>query len=48
VNSVALNATRVAKELGWKPTVELVDGIRRTLRWLCATLEPEEPELVGA
>ena len=48
VNSVALHATRAAKELGWKPTVELADGIRRTLRWLCATLDPEEPELVGA
>jgi UDP-glucose 4-epimerase len=48
LNSVAVNATRAANELGWKPTVELADGIRRTLRWLRATLEPEEPELVGA
>ena len=25
------------KELGWKPTVDLAEGIQRTIRWLCAT-----------
>jgi len=48
LHSITLNATRAAKELGWRPTVELADGIRRTMQWLCTTLEPEEPELVGA
>jgi UDP-glucose 4-epimerase len=44
----ALNATKAEKELGWKPTVDLAQGIQRTIRWLCATLEPEPPALVGA
>ena len=29
------------------PTVDLREGIQRTIRWLCATLEPEPPALVG-
>jgi UDP-glucose 4-epimerase len=37
----ALNATKAERELGWKPTVDLAEGIQRTIRWLCATLEPE-------
>jgi UDP-glucose 4-epimerase len=28
-------------ELGWKPTIDLAEGIERTVRWLCETLEPE-------
>ena len=48
LNAIALNATKAEKELEWKPTVDLVEGIRRTVRWLCATLEPESPALVGA
>ena len=48
LNAIALNATKADKELGWKPTVDLGEGIRRTMRWLCATLEPEPPALVGA
>lgn len=28
-------------ELGWKPTIDLAEGIERTVRWMCATLEPE-------
>jgi len=43
-----LIATKAEKELGWKPTVELAQGIQRTIRWLCATHEPETPALVGA
>ena len=35
------------KKLGWKSTVNLAEGIQRTIRWLCATLEPEPPALVG-
>ncbi|HJT91579.1 MAG TPA: NAD-dependent epimerase/dehydratase family protein [Mycobacterium sp.] len=27
-------------ELGWKPTIDLAEGIERTFRWLCATREP--------
>jgi UDP-glucose 4-epimerase len=32
---------RSAIELGWKPTIDLAEGIERTLRWLCATSGPE-------
>ena len=28
-------------------TVERAEGIQRTVRWLCATLEPEPPAPVG-
>ena len=48
LNAIALNATKAEKELEWKPTVDLAEGIQRTIRWLCATLEPESPALVGA
>ena len=45
--AIALDATKAEKELEWKPTVDLAEGIQRTMRWLCATLEPEPPALVG-
>ena len=47
-HAIALNATKAEKELGWKPTVDLAEGIQRTIRWLCATLEPEPAALVNA
>jgi UDP-glucose 4-epimerase len=46
LNAIALNATKAAKELGWTPKVDIAEGVRRTMRWLCATLEPEAPALV--
>jgi UDP-glucose 4-epimerase len=48
LQAIALNASRAEKELGWKPTFDLAEGIQRTIRWLCATLEPEPSALVGA
>jgi UDP-glucose 4-epimerase len=48
LHAIALNATKAEKELGWKPTVDLAQGIQRTIRWLFASLEPEPPALVGA
>ena len=45
--AIALDATKAEKELEWKPTVDLAEGIQRTIRWLCATLEPESPAMVG-
>lgn len=32
-------AAETEHDLGWRPTVGLADGIRRTVGWLCATLE---------
>jgi UDP-glucose 4-epimerase len=45
LHAIALDATKAEKELGWKVTVDLAEGIQRTIRWLRSTLEPEfEPE----
>jgi UDP-glucose 4-epimerase len=41
---IALDSTKAYKELGWMPTVDLREGIQRTIRWLCANLEPEPVE----
>lgn len=46
LHSVALKAAK--NELGWEPAVDLAEGVRRTIRWLCTTLEPEPPALLGA
>jgi len=48
LHAIALNVTKAEKELGWKPTVDLARGIQRTIRWLCATLEPEPSALADA
>jgi UDP-glucose 4-epimerase len=48
LKSIALDATKAATELDWKPNVDLAEGIRRTMQWLCATLEPEPPVVVVA
>ena len=48
LNAIALNTIKAERELDWKPTVDLAEGIQRTIRWLCATLEPQPPALVGA
>jgi UDP-glucose 4-epimerase len=34
LHAVALKATKAKNELGWEPTVDLAEGIRRTIRWL--------------
>jgi UDP-glucose 4-epimerase len=46
--AIALNATKAEKELGWKPAVDLAEGIQRTIRFLCATLQPEPAALINA
>jgi UDP-glucose 4-epimerase len=43
-----LDATKAQKELGWKPAVDFVEGIQRTIRWLRATLKPEPAALMDA
>jgi hypothetical protein len=47
-HAIALNATKAAEVLGWRPAVDVAEGIRRKIRWLCATLEPEPSALLGA
>ncbi|MCW2688298.1 MAG: nucleoside-diphosphate-sugar epimerase [Mycobacterium sp.] len=46
LHAIALDATKAEKELGWKPSVDLVEGIQRTIGWLRATLEPEPAALI--
>jgi UDP-glucose 4-epimerase len=48
VHAIALDATKAEKELGWKPAVDLVEGIQCTIRWLRATLKPEPSALIYA
>jgi nucleoside-diphosphate-sugar epimerase len=48
LRAIALNVTKAVKELEWQPTVDLAEGIRRTMRWLCDTLEMESTELMDA
>jgi UDP-glucose 4-epimerase len=52
LHAIALNATKAEKQLSWKPVVDPAEGIQRTIRWLCATLEPEpaleQSAVVGA
>jgi UDP-glucose 4-epimerase len=38
LHTIALEATRADIELGWKPVVDLSEGIERTMRWLRASL----------
>jgi len=45
-NTIAFNPTKAEKEFGWKPTIDVVEGIQRTIRWLCATLEPEPAAII--
>ena len=48
LDAIALDATKAERELGWRPAVDLAEGIRRTMQWLRATLEPEPTLLVDA
>jgi UDP-glucose 4-epimerase len=48
LHATALDTTEAEKDIGWKPTVDLAEGIQRTIDWLCATLEPEPAAIVGA
>jgi UDP-glucose 4-epimerase len=48
LHAIVLNVTKAEKELGWKPTVDLAHGIKRTTLWLRSTIEPQPSALVGA
>ncbi|GAB7068073.1 GDP-mannose 4,6-dehydratase [Mycobacterium hodleri] len=48
LHAIALDATKAARELGWTPAVDLAEGVRRTMQWLRATLDPEPTRLVDA
>ena len=48
LQAIALDATKAQRELGWAPSVELADGIERTIHWLRAALKLEPSALVVA
>ena len=48
VQAIALDSKEAREELGWKPSIKLVDGIQRTIHWLRGTLESVPAALVDA
>jgi UDP-glucose 4-epimerase len=48
LDAIALDATKAERALGWKPAVDIVEGIERTMQWLRTTLDPEPALLVDA
>jgi UDP-glucose 4-epimerase len=48
LQAIALDASKALVELGWAPSVDLPDGIGRTIQWLRTTLETDPAELIGA
>jgi len=46
--AIALNPTKAARQFGWKPAIDLIEGIQRTIRWLCTILEPEPAPIIEA
>ncbi|MGO9506918.1 MAG: GDP-mannose 4,6-dehydratase [Mycobacterium sp.] len=45
VHASAVNPTRAGRVLGWKPDTDLTEGIKRTVDWLRANLDPDPPAL---
>ena len=48
VHAIAFDSTEAREDLGWKPSIKLVDGIQRTIHWLRGALETVPPALVDA
>ncbi len=46
--ALTLNWAKARDELGWRPCVDVQEGIRRTLGWLSTVLEVEGPMLASA
>ena len=45
IQASALDPTRAGRMLGWKPDTDLTEGIKRTVDWLRATLDPHAAAL---
>jgi hypothetical protein len=48
VHASALDPTRASRVLGWKPDADLTEGIKHTVDWLRAILEPDRAALARA
>ncbi|AQA02549.1 UDP-glucose 4-epimerase [Mycobacterium sp. MS1601] len=47
VHDSALDSRKAFRELGWTPTVDLVDGIERTVGWLREVVDSDRPAALG-
>jgi UDP-glucose 4-epimerase len=45
VHASALDPARAGRVLGWKPDIDLTEGIKHTVEWLRAILDPHPAEL---
>jgi UDP-glucose 4-epimerase len=48
IHASALDPTRAGRVLGWKPATDLTEGIKRTVDWLRAILDPRPVALAQA
>jgi UDP-glucose 4-epimerase len=48
VHAIALDSKEAGEELGWKPSVNIVEGIQRTVQWLRDSLGSVQATLVDA
>jgi UDP-glucose 4-epimerase len=48
LQAIALDSSKARRELGWAPTVDLIEGIARTVQWLHAALEVDRTAPIGA
>jgi UDP-glucose 4-epimerase len=45
VRTIALDSTKAFNRLGWRPAVDITEGVRRTVAWLRGTVAPEPVSL---
>ncbi len=48
VHAIALDSKEAREELGWKPSINIVEGIQRTIQWLRDSLRSVSAVLVDA
>ena len=48
VDAIALDSKEAREELGWKPSINIVEGIQRTIQWLRGSLRSVQATLVDA
>ena len=48
VHASALDPTRAGRELGWKPDIDVTEGVERTVGWLRGILDPNPVALARA
>lgn len=46
LHAIALDVRKAEVALGWKPAIDIVEGIERTVHWLRAALDPDSSAIV--